>query len=152
MQAPATKEHEGKQNHFHRRGRRRAQGNPGLAKSCAKFARKRTISRHICSTKEIQEQVARKTKIFGYVITARLGLPRIGVKVKLRTWSFWAKTLYGTLVWPLRRYIPLVFPEIVQISFQTQAHLDSRIENIRVRGNELLFCADLKSICADLNL
>jgi len=30
--------------------------------------------------------------------------------------------------------------------------LDSRIENIRVRGNELLFCADLKSICADLNL
>ena len=44
------------------------------------------------------------------------------------------------------------FPEIVQISFQTQAHLNSRVENIRVRGNELLFCSDLNSICSDLNL
>jgi len=31
-------------------------------------------------------------------------------------------------------------------------HLNSRVENIRVRGNELLFCADLRSICADLNI
>ena len=29
--------------------------------------------------------------------------------------------------------------------------MNRRIENIRVRRNELLFCADLKSICADLN-
>ena len=32
-----------------------------------------------------------------------------------------------------------------------KVHLNSRVENIRVRGNELLFCADLRSICADLN-